>query len=211
MRRCAALLSVLMLLLPVPAYAGGFSTYVTKVTGITPAIAGVIVRAPGNGEQITVTNTGSTPLIIEGYQHDQYLKVSADGVWENKLSPAVALNKLNVIEVPKDANASAAPVWVKLNSTDHAQWHDHRIHWMGTINPPNVEKDPRHQHLIKDWTIPVHYGATAASITGTLTYVPGSHTGTYLTYGAIGAAIVVIIGLQVVILRRRRAGAATPA
>ena len=214
MRRCAALLSVLVLLLPVPAYAGGFSTYVTKVTGVTPAIAGVTVRAPGNGEQITVTNTGATPLIIEGYQHDPYLKVTDDGVWQNKLSPAVALNKLNVIEVPKDADAAAAPVWVKLNSTNHAQWHDHRIHWMGTVNPPNVQKDPGHPHLIKDWSIPVHSGSTTAAITGTLTYEPGSHTGTYLTYGAIGAGVLVIIGLQVLILRRRRAGtppAAPPA
>lgn len=207
MRRCAALLSMLVLLLPLPAYASGFDTYVTTVAGVQPAIAGVRVSAPENGEQITVTNASSTPVIIEGYQHDEYLKVTADGVWENKLSPAVALNKLNVIEVPKGASATAAPVWVKLNSTDHAQWHDHRIHWMGTVNPPAVQKDPGHRHLIKDWSIPIHYGSTSASITGTLTYVPGSHTGTYLTYGAIGAAVLVVIGLQIAILRRRRATA----
>lgn len=87
MRRLVPLLSVLVLLLPVPAYAGGFGTYVTTVTGITPALEGITVRSPGNGEAITVTNNTSTPLIIEGYQQDQYLKVTKDGVWENKLSP----------------------------------------------------------------------------------------------------------------------------
>jgi hypothetical protein len=205
-RRLVPLLSVLALLLPVPAYADSFGTYVTKVAGITPALPGVTVRSPANGEEITVTNTSSTPLIVEGYQQDPYLKVTKDGVWENKLSPAVALNKLSVIEVPKGSSATAAPVWVKLNSTNHAQWHDHRIHWMGTVNPPMVQKDPGKPHLIKDWTIPIHFGDTTASITGTLTYKPGSHTGTYLTYGAIGAAVLIIIGLQVAILRRRRNG-----
>ena len=72
MRRCAALLSMLVLLLPVPAHASGFDTYVTKVTGVQPALAGVRVSAPENGEQITVTNSSPTPVIIEGYQHDEY-------------------------------------------------------------------------------------------------------------------------------------------
>jgi hypothetical protein len=209
LRRCAFLLSLLALLLPVPAYAGGFDTYTTTVTGITPAVPGVVVRATSNGESITVTNPTSTPLIIEGYQHDQYLKVSAEGVWENTLSPAVYLNKSATIgAVPPDANAGKAPVWKKLNGTDHAQWHDHRIHWMGSAQPPVVAKDPRHEHLIDDWRIPVIYGSTAASINGTLTYHPGSHLGTYLTYGAIGFAVVAIIVLQVIILRRRRQPAA---
>lgn len=75
---------------------------------------------------------------------------------------------------------------------------------MGTINPPAVQKDPGEPHLVKDWTIPIHLGDTTATITGKLSYEPGSHTGTYLTYGSIGAAVLVIIGLQVAILRRRR-------
>lgn len=204
-RRCAVLLSVLALLLPVPAFAGGFDTYVTKVIGLKPAIAGVRASAPSNGEQITVTNPTSTPLTIEGYSGEPYLKVSSAGVWQNKLSPAVYLNKVASIDaVPKDANADKAPVWVKLNSTDHAQWHDHRIHWMGTVNPPAVQKDPGHAHLIKDWTVPVVYGTTHATIDGSLTYEPGSHLGSYLTYGAIGLGVLVIVVLQIVILRRRR-------
>ena len=209
MRRCALLLSLLALLLPVPAYAGGFDTYTTTVTGITPSLPGVVVRATTNGESITVTNPTSTPLVVEGYQHDQYLKVSTDGVWENTLSPAVYLNKEATIgAVPADANAGRAPVWKKLNGTDHAQWHDHRIHWMGSTRPPSVAADPKHEHLINDWRIPVRYGSTAATIDGTLVYHPGSRLGTYLTYGAIGLAVVAIVGLQVVILRRRRTPAA---
>jgi hypothetical protein len=75
---------------------------------------------------------------------------------------------------------------------------------MGVTNPPVVQRDPKHSHLVNTWKIPVVSGATQADIVGTLTYTPGSHLGSYLTYGAIGLAVVVILGLQVVILRRRR-------
>lgn len=210
LRRCAAALLTLLAVslpaaVPLPAYAGGFSTYVTKVTGIEPTITGVTITAPTNGEDINVSNTGPTPLIVEGYQHDQYLKITAHGVWQNKLSPAVYLNKEQTIgNLPDDANASKPPQWVKISDGHHAQWHDHRIHWMGVTNPPVVQRDPKHSHLVNTWKIPVVSGATQADIVGTLTYTPGSHLGSYLTYGAIGLAVVVIIGLQIVILRRRR-------
>jgi hypothetical protein len=208
-RSAAALLTLLAVSLmasgPLPAYAGGFSTYVTKVTGIQPSVPGVRITAPSNGEDINVSNTGATPLIVEGYQHDQYLKITAHGVWQNKLSPAVYLNKEQTIgNVPDDANATKPPEWVKISDGHHAQWHDHRIHWMGVANPPVVQQDPKHAHLITTWKIPVISGATRGDIVGTLTYQPGSHLGSYLTYGAIGLAVVVILGLQVVILRRRR-------
>jgi hypothetical protein len=48
-------------------------------------------------------------------------------------------------------------------------------------------------------------GGQKAEITGTLSYEPGGHLGTELTYGTIGLAVIVILGLQVVILRRRKA------
>ena len=140
------------------------------------------------------------------------LKVSADGVWENTLSPAVYLNKEATIgAVPDDANATEAPVWKKVNGTDHAQWHDHRIHWMGSAEPPVVAQDPHHDHLINDWRIPVHFGDTTATIEGTLAYHPGGLLGTYLTYGVIGLAALAILALQIVILRRRRATPTAPA
>lgn len=205
MRRCAALLLALAVSLPLPAYAGGFSTYVSAYKAITPAIAGIRVRVPSTGEDINVANTGSTPLIVYGYQGDQYLKITSHGVWQNKLSPATYLNKEQTIgNLPRDASASKPPEWVKISSTNHAQWHDHRIHWMGVSNAPIVQKDPNQAHVINNWKIPVASGEQKADITGTLTYEPGGHLGTELTYGAIGLAVVGILGLQVLILRRRR-------
>ena len=51
LRRCAAALLTLLAVslpaaVPLPAYAGGFSTYVTKVTGIEPTITGVTISSP---------------------------------------------------------------------------------------------------------------------------------------------------------------------
>ncbi|WGL51274.1 hypothetical protein P5P86_15065 [Nocardioides sp. BP30] len=210
MRRCAALLLALAVLLPLPAHADGFSTYVSTFKAVAPDISGIRVRVPSNGEDINVANTGATPLIVYGYQGDQYLKITSEGVWQNKLSPATYLNKEQTIgAIPADANATKPPVWVKISDTNHAQWHDHRIHWMGVSNAPVVQKDPKHAHLINNWKIPIASGTQKADITGTLTYQPGGHLGTYLTYGAIGLAILVILGLQVIILRRRKAASAS--
>jgi len=188
----------------VPAYAA-FTSYRTEVTGITPATPGLEATSTLNGEQITVSNTSSAEVVVDGYQGEPYLKITSAGVWQNDLSPAVYLNKEQTIgNIPRDANADQPPQWTKISDGHRAQWHDHRIHWMGATEPPAVAADPRHPHLINNWTIPIAVGETTGEIAGTLSYVPPSRLGTYLTYGGIGLAVVVVIALQVLVLRRRR-------
>src|SRR5262249_27505065 len=52
-----------------PAHAKNlFSSYVTEVTGIRPSLPGVSAHAEPDGADITVRNTSSTPLVVEGYQ-----------------------------------------------------------------------------------------------------------------------------------------------
>jgi hypothetical protein len=188
-----------------------FSGYVTTVTAVRPHFGGVTAHAQANGADITVRNTSSTPLIVDGYQHEPYLKITAHGVWQNKLSPAVYLNKEQFIDsIPSDVNAQKPPHWVKLSSSSGATWHDHRIHWMDVRQPPVVAADPGKPHLIKRWTIPVVYGHRHGVVAGTLTWQPSSHLATYLTGGIVVAALVVAVGVVVVLRRRRRAGSAQP-
>lgn len=200
------LLVVALLLVPAPAFADDFATYATVVTGVHPAVAGVQVTALRNGEAMTVTNTGSIDITIYGYQHEPYVRIGPGGVWENTLSPAVYLNKEQTLgEIPKDANADAAPHWKQISSAHRFQWHDHRIHWMGATNPPSVEQSPGKVHLINTWKVPFAVGTATrptGDITGTLTYHPSSHLGTYLTWGAIIGALVVVVSLQLFLRRR---------
>lgn len=195
-----------------PAYAATFSSYRTKVTDLTPTTPGLTATSLENGEAITLSNTSATPVIVEGYQGEPYLKVTAAGVWQNDLSPAVYLNKEQTIgAIPNDANATQAPRWTKVSDGHRAQWHDHRIHWMGATEPPAVAADPGKPHLVATWHIPLRVGATTGEITGTLRYLPAGHWGSYLTYGAIGLGVVIVVAVQLLVVRRRRGGAVSPA
>jgi hypothetical protein len=188
-----------------PAYAGTFSTYRTAVTGLRPGTAGVTATSQANGEAITVTNTSPTPVVVDGYQGEPYLKVTSAGVWQNDLSPAVYLNKEQTIgSIPDDADASRPPHWTRISDGHRAQWHDHRIHWMGAVEPPAVSADPDKPHLITTWHIPILVGAAKGEITGTLRYEPASHWGDYLPYVAVGLGVLVVVAIQVLVVRRRR-------
>lgn len=204
-----AMVLILLLAGPAPAFADDFATYATVVTGVEPAVPGVTVTALRNGEAMTVSDTGPTPITIYGYQHEPYVRIGRDGVWENTLSPAVYLNKEQTLgEIPKDANADAAPVWKRISSAHRFQWHDHRIHWMGATDPPAVEQAPGSPHLIATWKVPFSLGTATqptGDIVGTLTYHPSSHLGTYLTWGAIVGALLIVVALQLFLGRRRPA------
>jgi hypothetical protein len=181
-----------------------FSGYVTTVRAIRPAFPGVTAHAAANGADITVRNASHTPLIIEGYQREPYLKVTDHGVWQNKYSPAVYLNKEQFIDsIPQDVDAKRAPVWVKVSSSSGATWHDHRIHWMNITQPPSVAAAPDRPHLIKRWTIPIVDGAQRGVIAGTLSWQPSSsHLVAYVGTGAGVVVLLTVIGA--VLVRRRR-------
>lgn len=119
--------------------------------GISPALAGVQATAAVNGAYIVVADSSATPVVVLGYQGEPYLRISKLGVWQNQHSPATYLNKEQFIDsIPKDANADKPPLWKKINGASSARWHDHRIHWMGVGQPPNVAADPGKPHLIKE-------------------------------------------------------------
>jgi hypothetical protein len=210
MRRLLAglLLALVALALPLPAYADAFSGYDTQVTGIDPAIKGVTATAPQNGESLTVENPTSTPLILLGYGGEPAYKVSTAGAFYNKASPSYKLNQQATIgTLGGDRNFKAAPVWVKLNGSDIVQWHDHRIHWMGSEEPPGVQRDPHTAQLISRWKVPFTYGGRKGHITGTLSWKPGSRWGHYLIWIVVALAVVALVIVQFVIRPRRRPAA----
>lgn len=196
----------LVLLLPGVAQARDlFAGYVTTVTGIRPSFHGVTAHAASNGADITVRNESGTPLVVEGYQHEPYLRITDHGVWQNQLSPAVYLNKEQFIDsIPSDVDAHKPPRWVKVSSSSAATWHDHRIHWMNITQPPSVAAAPDQPHLIKRWQIPVVDGRRRGAIVGTLTWQPSGHLAAYLTAGVVVAALVVAVACALLLRRRRR-------
>ncbi len=60
---------------------------------------------------------------------------------QNVRSPATYLNTnfYGNVTVPALASPSASPQWVVVDRTGQFEWHDHRIHWMSPVLPPEVK------------------------------------------------------------------------
>lgn len=153
----------------------GPTNYLTELEGLQPALPGVTVAILEFGNRIEVRNTGAEEVQVLGYQDEPYLRIGRDGVLQNVNSPAAYLNQDRQArtELPARADPEAEPEWVEISDEPVARWHDHRIHWMGEEVPPAVGDDPSRAHTIyAGWKIPLVRGATTATATGSLRWIP---------------------------------------
>jgi hypothetical protein len=180
------------------------TNYVTTVSGITPPVSGLHVRAVDLGTSIELRNDSAHDVTVIGYQREPYLRIGPRGTWQNVRSPAVFLNRTRVPtkETPPGRyDAQATPEWRKISSAPVATWHDHRTHWMGSEDPAIVRRDPGSRHVvIRDWQIPLRMDGRRITVTGDATWVPGPSPWPWV----LGA---VVLAVAVVLLCRLRAWA----
>ncbi len=184
------------------------SDFTTVVHGVTPNLAGVSVRAIDLGAKLELRNDSPVDVTVLGYEGEPYLRVGPSGVFENTRSPAVFLNRSNIITVaaPRQYDAHAAPQWRRLSAGHLARWHDHRSHWMGNNNPPVVAHDPHHSHvLIKNWGVPLVANGKRFRISGDVVWSPGPSPWPWLL-----GALLIAVGLGAVARRRRLAWGLVP-
>jgi len=174
----------------------GATNYHTTLDSVLPATPGLRVKMIDLGSFIQVTWTGSTHLVIEGYQGEPYLRIGPDGVWRNKFSPATYLNQFRTYyaAVPSYASATATPDWVKLSSGRTATWHDHRTHWMGGPTPPVVLAAPHAFHHVFTWKVTMVSAGTPIVVTGTLDWIPGNNPWGWVALIAVLAVIGIVVG-----------------
>ena len=144
-------------------------------------------------DRLQLRNRSGRTVTIVGYEGEPYARVLANGTVEvNKRSPAYFLNQsfYGNVTVPASASPRAAPAWTVVDRTGQFEWHDHRIHWMSPVLPPQV-KDKGKRTLIFDWHVPIAVGARRGTS-------PGSCTGRREASSAPVAAIVV--GVAIVVL-----------
>lgn len=172
------------------------SNFLTRYEGLDHQIAGLHADVVEKGNRFEVTNRTGEELIVLGYEGEPYLRVDSRGVFQNLRSPATYLNedRQASIKVPPKADASARPEWVRVDDGPTARWHDHRIHWMGSRNPPAVRRAPDQFHVvIENWTIPMTVGGEAVQAKGDLVWKPGPNPAPLV-------AVMVVLGLAVVAL-----------
>ena len=222
-RLIVSLIGVAMLALPVSAAAAALTSengnpindqgssydYRSNITTVTPDVPGLSLEVLEFADRLLLTNHTGETVTIYGYQGEPYARVLANGTAEqNTRSPATYLNTsfYGNVTVPVSASPAAPPHWVVVDRTGQFEWHDHRIHWMSPLTPPQV-KDKSKRTLIFDWQVPIRVGAQMGAIDGQLYWTPESSNAPVAVI-VLGVAIVLLGLLFVWFVRRRRARAA---
>lgn len=193
-------------LVPAPASAHSVAgvagtNYRTRLRSVTPAVPGLRLKVIETGSRLELANTTGRDAVVLNYQDEPYLRVGPDGVFQNTRSPATYLNatRKGTTPVPSTASAAASPEWKKISSGTTARWHDHRIHWMGTSNPPVVRRAPGRQHVVvPDWQVQIMLGGQTVTARGDLVWVPGPSPWPWLLLG------LVLLGLCLLAARSAR-------
>jgi hypothetical protein len=147
--------------------------YLTRIEAVSPAVPGLTATVSPRGEWIEVTNTTGRTLIVLGYAHEPYLRVTPAGVAQNSVSPTVVLNQNLFADISQALlSAPQASQWQAVSTANHVRWHDHRIHWMGAARPPGVRAHPGTGQLIGRWTVHMTLDSQPVDITGTLSWLP---------------------------------------
>ncbi|MGH9009788.1 MAG: hypothetical protein ACRDYF_08080 [Acidimicrobiia bacterium] len=179
------------------------TNFQTTLRSVNPAVPGLEVKVVEAGSRLEAENRTGQELLVLGYKGEPYLRIGPDGVFENKLSPATYINRSRKGGTPPEA-AEKAKVgdtdWEKVSSEPIARWHDHRIHWMGNINPPEVRNSPDQRHVIKmnaddpQWAVPMWLGTQEIAAKGELVWEPGPSPLPWFAVIVASLAVVVVLG-----------------
>ncbi len=180
------------------------------ITAVSPNPPGLSIEVLEFADRLLLRNHTGLTVTVYGYSGEPYARVLANGTAEQNIrSPAVYLNTnfYANVTVPPSANASAPPKWVVVDRTGSFEWHDHRIHWMSPVTPPQV-KDTSRRTKIFNWSVPIAVGSQTGAVSGQLLWVPESSKA---PAGAIVAfVVIVLLAIAFVIAVRRRRSRTTP-
>jgi hypothetical protein len=209
---CAVAAAALTLGAPAAALAHqGNPNYRSVVKRITPPTPDVRLSVLNYDDRLLLQNAARADVVVLDYQQKPYIHAAPDGtVSVNTNSEAYYLNEDRTGQAPVPKGLGSQPAWKVVTRNGRYDWHDHRIHWMGTGDPPNL-KDKGVRTKIDDWSVPLRVNGKAGAISGTLTWVPRANAP--LPLGAIFAfaALLIVLSLLVFVIRRRRGqGAGEP-
>ncbi len=184
--------------------------YRTYITRVAPSVPGLSLHVLEFADRLIMVNHTGRTVTVYGYQQEPYVRVLANGTVEVNLhSPAYYLNQsfYGDVAVPASASPDATPRWSVIDRAGQFEWHDHRIHWMSPLLPPEVTNQAKRTKVF-EWEVPIRVGAQPATIYGQLFWVP--EEGTKTPVAAIVALVAIVLGgvaLVVVVRRRRRLAA----
>jgi len=201
----AAATTLLCLLGATPALGHeGNPNFRSEIEAVEPSPPGVSFEVLDYDADMELVDRGHE-VVIYGYEGEPFARVLRDGtVQKNQRSPSTYLNEDRYadVRVPGRADAGAAPVWKTVDDSGTLRWHDHRMHYMATGTPPQVD-DEAQKTKVFDYAIPIAIDGRRGAIDGTLFWVGPADTAK-APFLIAAAAIVILGGAAVVAIRRRR-------
>jgi hypothetical protein len=169
------------------------TNYESRLVRISPSVRGIAIEVEDLGTKLQLTNHTGHDVVVLGYDHEPYLRVGPRGSFENTRSPATYLNRTLIATSPppSSTDASAAPNWKRIGSGNWVRWHDHRTHYTGTEDPPMVQRDRDHRHVITDWEVQLRDGRLTLTASGEIVWVPPPSPLPFVA-GALALAALVI-------------------
>jgi hypothetical protein len=180
------------------------TNYRSNITQVSPSVPGLSLRILDYNDELVLTNHSGRTVTVLGYSNEPFARILPDGtVQVNMASPAFYLNQnfYANVQVPPSANASFAPRWSTVDKTGSYQWHDHRIHWMSPVTPPQVKNKAKTTKIF-DWKVPLRVDSQPATVNGNLYWV--GQKGGFPLWALISLIIIVPSGLGVAYMAQRR-------
>jgi hypothetical protein len=188
---------------------GSNYNYRSIITAVTPRVPGLQLEVLEFADRLVLTNRTGKVVTVYGYQGEPYARVLPNRIVQvNTRSPAYFLNQsfYGQVIVPPSASPTATPDWSEIDRTGELEWHDHRIHWMSPIPPPQVKNAGRRTKIF-NWAVPIRIGSAAGTVDGELFWVPTGNSKAPLAAIVALVAVVLAGGAVVLYVRRRRARA----
>ncbi len=177
---------------------GDSSDYRIEIIGIDGNVKGFEVRSVELGNRMELIRTTAKEVQIVGYEGEPYLRLDAQGVFENVNSPAHYVNQDRYSRTvpPAGANAQATPNWTKLSDGTSVRWHDHRTHWMSPTPRQDVVDNPDVERVISaDRVALLVDGAKVAVIVQVTWLPPPSRTIWLVVTSLVGCALLAALVL----------------
>jgi hypothetical protein len=179
---------------------GGLPHFASAITSVGPAVPGMHISVASDGRYLRISNPTRRTVIVLGYNQDQYLRITAHGVSHNVHSPTYYRN--DGLATPADASSKAAPGWEEVSTSSTAQFPDDRIRWTGPGRPAVVDQAPNKLHLIRTWAIELLVDGTPVTISGTLSWHPGSSPTSLVAFAVV--CVILLAGVVVLLFRDER-------
>jgi hypothetical protein len=178
------------------------TNYRSEIVEVQPPVPGLHVRLLDLGRRVELSVAGPDDVVVVGYQGEPYLRVGPAGVFENRRSPTLYLNRTppggGKATVPATADATAAPEWHRTSTGHTARWRDQRTRWEGADPPSVAQAAGTAQVVVPTWRLPLRQGDTPVVVVGRILWVPGPSPWPWVVLAAVAAGL--CLGLS----RRRR-------